>query len=70
MKVYNFSAGPSILPKSVFEQAAQAIVDFKGKGLSILEISHRSDDFDEILQDARNRVKQLMQVSNDYEVLF
>jgi len=70
MKVYNFSAGPSILPKTVFEQAAQAIIDFKGKGLSILEISHRSADFDEILQDARSRVKQLMQLGDDYEVLF
>ncbi len=70
MKVYNFSAGPSILPKVVFEQAAQAIVDFKGKGLSILEISHRSEDFEGILQDARKRVKQLMQLGNEYEVLF
>jgi len=70
MKVFNFSAGPSILPKTVFEQAAQAITNFKGKGLSILEISHRSDDFDEILQDARKRVKQLMQLDDDYEVLF
>ena len=70
MKVYNFSAGPSILPKTVFEQAANAVLDFKGKGLSILEISHRSDDFDEILQDARQRVKALMQLNNDYEVLF
>lgn len=70
MKVYNFSAGPSILPKTVFEQAANAVLDFKGKGLSILEISHRSDDFDEILQDARLRVKILMQLGDDYEVLF
>jgi len=70
MKVYNFSAGPSILPKTVFEQAANAVLDFKGKGLSILEISHRSDDFDEILQDARQRVKTLMQLNDDYEVLF
>lgn len=70
MKVYNFCSGPSILPKTVFEQAANAVLDFKGKGLSILEISHRSDDFDEILQDARQRVKQLMQLNDDYEVLF
>jgi len=70
MKVYNFSAGPSILPKTVFEQAANAVLDFKGKGLSILEISHRSDDFDKILQDARLRVKTLMQLNDDYEVLF
>jgi len=70
MKVYNFSAGPSILPKTVFEQAANAILDFNGKGLSILEISHRTADFEEILQNARQRVKQLMQLNNDYEVLF
>jgi len=70
MKVYNFCSGPSILPKTVFEQAANAILDFRGKGLSILEISHRSDDFDEILQDARKRVKHLMQLNDDYEVLF
>jgi len=70
MKVYNFCSGPSILPQTVFQQASNAILDFKGKGLSILEISHRSDDFDEILQDARSRVKQLMQLGDNYEVLF
>lgn len=70
MKVYNFTAGPSILPQSVFKQAANAVADFKGKGLSILEISHRSNDFDEILQDARRRVKQLMNLTDDYDVLF
>jgi len=70
MKKYNFCSGPSILPKTVFEQAANAILDFNNTGLSILEISHRSADFDEILQDARQRVKQLMQLNSDYEVLF
>ena len=50
-KVHNFSAGPSILPDKVFEQASSSINNFNGKGLSILEISHRSKDFIDVLEE-------------------
>lgn len=70
MKVHNFNSGPSILPQSVMEQAAQAIHNFNGTGLSILEIGHRTTHFQEVLQEAINSVKQLMNLGDDHEVLF
>jgi phosphoserine aminotransferase len=66
----NFNSGPGILPKEVFEQAAQAVVDFKGTGLSILEIGHRTPLFQEVMDEARALAKQLMQLDDDHEVLF
>jgi len=69
-KIINFSAGPSILPKTVFEQASQAVLDLNGSGLSILEISHRSDYFEPILHEAMALVKELIGLSDDYDVLF
>ena len=56
-KIINFSAGPSILPKTVFEQASQAVLDLNGSGLSILEISHRSSYFEPILHEAGELVR-------------
>jgi len=70
MKKHNFSAGPSILPQEVFEKASEAVLDFNGIGLSILEISHRSKDFVEVMNEARSIVKRLMNIGDDYEVLF
>ena len=70
MKKHNFSAGPSILPQEVFEKAAQAVLDFNGMGLSILEISHRSKEFIAVMEEARALVKKLMKLGDDYEVLF
>lgn len=70
MKVHNFNSGPSILPTIVMEQASQAIHDFNGTGLSILEIGHRTTHFQEVLQEAVTSVKQLMDLSDDHEVLF
>ena len=69
-KKYNFSAGPCILPQEVFEKSAQAILDFNGIGLSLLEISHRSKDFVAVMDEARAIVKRLMNLNNDYEVLY
>jgi phosphoserine aminotransferase len=69
-KIINFSAGPSILPKTVFEQASQAVLDLNGSGLSILEISHRSNYFEPILHEAMALVKELLGLPEDYEVLF
>ncbi|GAC1440653.1 MAG: 3-phosphoserine/phosphohydroxythreonine transaminase [Sediminibacterium sp.] len=70
MKLHNFNSGPSILPQPVLEKAAQAIHDFNDTGLSILEIGHRTSWFQEVLQEAIGAVKQLMQLNDDYEVLF
>ncbi|CAA7386762.1 3-phosphoserine/phosphohydroxythreonine transaminase [Chryseobacterium fistulae] len=69
-KKHNFSAGPCILPQEVFEKSAQAILDFNGIGLSILEISHRSKDFVAVMDEARAIVKRLMNLGDDYEVLY
>lgn len=70
MKPYNFFAGPAILPNQVFEKASQAILNFNDSGLSILEISHRSKDFTEVMNRANALVKELLQIPEGYEVLF
>lgn len=71
MKIHNFSAGPCILPQEIFEKAAQAVLNLDNSGLSILEISHRSDAFMAILEEAKALVLELMQLKNKgYEVLF
>jgi len=69
-KIHNFSAGPSILPQEVFQEASQAILDFNGIGLSLLEISHRSKDFIAVMDEARALVKEIYGLGDDYEVLF
>jgi phosphoserine aminotransferase len=68
--LHNFNAGPSVLPKEVFEQASQAIINFNNTGLSILEIGHRTPLFQPVMDEARALVKDLMQLDNDHEVLF
>ncbi len=70
MKKHNFSAGPSILPQPVFEQAAQAVLNYNNSGLSILEISHRSPAFVAIMEEANQLVRDLLGIGSDYEVLF
>ncbi len=70
MKKHNFSAGPCILPQEVLQKSAEAILDFNGMGLSILEISHRSKDFIAVMDEARAIVKRLMNLNDDYDVLF
>ena len=70
MKKINFYSGPAILPEEVLEQAKEAITDFAGKGLSILEISHRSKEFVKVMEDARAMVKEIMALNDDREVLF
>ena len=67
---HNFNAGPSILPKEVFEQASQAILNFNNSGLSILEIGHRTPLFEAVMDEARSLVKELMQLDENHEVLF
>ncbi len=70
MKQHNFSAGPAILPQIVLEQASQAVIDYNGIGLSILEMSHRSPEFVAVMQEARDLVKLHLGAGDDYEVLF
>ncbi len=68
--IHNFNAGPSILPATVLEQAAQAVTNFNDTGLSILEIGHRTPLFEAVMQEARALLKELMQLDDDHEVLF
>lgn len=68
--IHNFNSGPSILPKEVFEQASQAIIDFNHSGLSILEIGHRTALFQAVLDEAEATAKELMHLDDDHKVLF
>lgn len=69
-RIYNFNAGPSALPLPVLEEIKDEFLDFKGSGMSITEISHRSGAFDEVINTAVERVKRLLNLGNDYDVLF
>jgi phosphoserine aminotransferase len=69
-KVHNFSAGPSILPKEVLEQAAKAVIELDNAGLSLIEMSHRGDEFVAVMEEARNLVRELLNVPSNYEILF
>jgi len=69
-RIYNFSAGPAILPEEVLLEAQKELFMLPGVGMSILEISHRSKTFDAILADAKSGIKQLLNVPDNYEILF
>jgi phosphoserine aminotransferase len=68
--VYNFNAGPSILPREVFEEAAAAVLNYNDSGLSILEYGHRTPAFEGIMREARDLIRELMELDSDHEVLF
>ena len=70
MKKHNFGAGPSILPREVIEKTASAILDFNGIGLSILEISHRSKEFQPVMDEAEALFRELLNIPEGYSVLF
>ncbi len=70
MKKYNFNAGPSILPQVTVEETAKAILNFNGSGLSIMEISHRSKDFQPVMDEAVALFKELLNIPEGYSVLF
>jgi len=70
MKKYNFNAGPSILPQVTLEETAKAVLDFNGSGLSIMEISHRSKDFQPVMDEAVALFKELLNIPEGYSVLF
>ncbi len=69
-RVYNFHPGPSTLPLSVLEQAQQELLDYQGTGLSVLEMSHRSKEYEAINAQAEARVKALLGLGDDYRVIF
>lgn len=69
-RVYNFSAGPSMLPVEVLEKAANEMVNYKDAGMSVMEMSHRSKDYEEIIEGAEKLVRELMNVPDNYKVLF
>lgn len=69
-KVFNFCAGPATLPAKVLEEAQAEFLDYNGSGMSVMELSHRSKMFDEILFDAKKSVYDLLGATDDYEVLF
>jgi phosphoserine aminotransferase len=70
MKIHNFSAGPCILPQEVLQEAAEAVGNFNGLGLSLIEISHRSKDFVAVMEEARTLVKELLNLPEHFDVLF
>ena len=70
MKKHNFSAGPCILPQDVIQKASEAVINFNNDNLSLIEISHRSKPFLEVMEQARNLVKELLELPNGYSVLF
>ena len=69
-RVYNFSAGPSMLPKEVLERAASEMLDYGGSGTSVLEMSHRSPVYDEIIKGAERKFRALLNIPDNYKVLF
>lgn len=70
MRVYNFSAGPSMLPLEVLEEAQKELLDFAGTGMSVCEISHRDKAFSAIVEEAEANLRELMNIPEDYCVLF
>ncbi|MBO5538538.1 MAG: 3-phosphoserine/phosphohydroxythreonine transaminase [Prevotella sp.] len=70
MKKYNFNAGPSMLPREVIENTAKQILDFNGSGLSLMEISHRTKDFQAVIDEAMALIKELLDVPQGYSVVF
>ena len=69
-RVYNFSAGPSTLPLPVLEKAGAEIMDYQGSGQSVMEMSHRSKVFDDIIKSAERLMRELYNVPDNYKVLF
>ena len=69
-RVYNFSAGPAVLPEKVLQQAAAEMLDYKGCGMSVMELSHRSSTYQKIIDDAEAGLRKLMNIPANYKVLF
>ena len=69
-RVYNFSAGPAVLPEEVLKEAAAEMLDYNGTGMSVMEMSHRSKAFEEIINSAEQDLRDLMNIPDNYKVLF
>ena len=69
-RVYNFSAGPAVLPEEVLKEAAEEMLDYQGTGMSVMEMSHRSKAFEGIIQGAEKTLRELMNIPDNYKVLF
>ena len=69
-RVYNFAAGPAVLPEEVLKEAAEEMLDYRGTGMSVMEMSHRSKAFEEIIGDAEKTLRELMNIPDNYKVLF
>ncbi|MGN0326468.1 MAG: 3-phosphoserine/phosphohydroxythreonine transaminase [Lachnospiraceae bacterium] len=69
-RVYNFSAGPAVLPEEVLKEAADEMLDYKGSGMSVMEMSHRSKTYDNIIKEAEADLRELMNIPDNYKVLF
>ena len=69
-RVYNFSAGPAVLPVEVLEEAQKELLNYKGAGMSVLEMSHRSKEYEKINSEAEQDIKELLGIGDDYCVLF
>jgi phosphoserine aminotransferase len=69
-RVYNFSAGPAVLPEEVLREAADEMLDYKGTGMSVMEMSHRSKAYDNIIKEAEQDLRDLMNIPDNYKVLF
>ena len=69
-RVYNFSAGPAVLPKKVLQEAAEEMLDYNGTGMSVMEMSHRSKAFEDIIKTAEKDLRELMDIPDNYKVLF
>ena len=69
-RVYNFSAGPAVLPEEVLREAAEEMLDYRGTGMSVMEMSHRSKAYDEIIKTAEADLRELMNIPDNYKVLF
>ena len=69
-RVYNFSAGPAVLPEEVLQEAAAEMLDYQGSGMSVMEMSHRSKVYDKIIKDAEADLRELMNIPDNYKVLF
>lgn len=69
-RVYNFSAGPAVLPEEVLKEAAEEMLDYQGSGMSVMEMSHRSKTYDKIIKDAEADLRELMNIPDNYKVLF
>ena len=70
MRVYNFSAGPAVLPEEVLKEAAEEMLDYKGTGMSVMEMSHRSKAYDTIIKEAEQDLRDIMNIPDNYKVLF